>query len=343
MENIECESAIINFNDKRIVRQVKDDFYQLDFISKYCEADLKTVGQFLNSQKFDFFLNLIDENHKVHDYVYLIKQPFGIKFGNVINIDQECFLNELNTDLKRFVFVSDSEECLQALKIGFSKFKRIDVNEFEMNLKTALQVFDKIVEPYKINEKNENDYMRYYKNDLAFNNSTYISSKIVPILFSAFTERSIKDSIEEVSKMEDIVKTIDKDDYISIIKEEGIEFIYWSFRNTVLIINKSTQEVNLSRLWKSALKCSSKNKPKKFSSLLNGKVVNKLIEKYPEFKPVRKAFKNRPILSGRYGPLLYIHYIYNYLRLNYEFPLLTSPNSPDWLRSVMSEMARKYK
>ena len=134
MENIECESAIINFNDKRIVRQVKDDFYQLDLISKYCDADLKTVGQFLNSQKFDFFLNLIDKDHKIYDYVYLIKQPFGIKFGNVIYIDQECFLNELNTDLKRFVFVSDSEECLQALKIGFSKFKRIAVDEFEMNL-----------------------------------------------------------------------------------------------------------------------------------------------------------------------------------------------------------------
>lgn len=119
-----CELISINLYDKTLTRQIKSDLYQLESIAKYCNINAKIIGQFLNSQRFNIFLNAVDENYEVPSYVYLIERPTGVKIGRTFNIDQRYNLNDVNIKLKRLVFVKYVDRCEKALKNAFSKYEK---------------------------------------------------------------------------------------------------------------------------------------------------------------------------------------------------------------------------
>lgn len=316
----DCELVSINLYDRTLTRQIKNDLYQLESIAKYCNINAKIIGQFLNSQRFNIFFNAVDKDFEIPSYVYLIKRPTGIKIGRTFNIDKRYNLNDINIQLKRLVFVKYVDRCEKALKKAFSKYEKTKgLEEFDVNIRIGLQIFDEVVEKYKSDKKIENDYIVYYKDDLNFGNSVYVSSKVIPIIISAFTERSLEDATHDIIITENTAKSIDKNDYLSLVREEGNEFIYWGFRNTIIIINQTTQEVNLSRLWKTTLKNSNKNKSTKLSKFLKINVISGMIKKYPELKPIKRTFKNKPLLNGKYAPLVYIHYVYSYLDIDYAY------------------------
>lgn len=356
----DCELVSINLYDRTLTRQIKNDLYQLESIVKYCNSNLRAISQFLNSQRFNVFLNIVNKDYEVPNYVYLIKRPTGIKIGRTFNIDQRYNLNDINIKLKRLVFVKYVDRCEKALKKAFSKYEKTKgLEEFDVNLKTALQIFDRVVEKYKSDKEIENDYIKIYNNDLNFGNSVYISSKVVPIIISAFTERSLENATHDIVITENAAKTINKNDYLSLIEEEGNEFIYWGFRKTIIIINQTTQEVNLSRLWKTTLKNSNRNKSAKLAKFLDTKIISGMIKKYPELKPVKRTFKNKPLLNGKYAPLVYIHYVYSYLDIDYAYevgkyvtgtfikpPGLrggASLQPKEWIGLTIRRMLEKYK
>lgn len=233
------------------------------------------------------------------------------------------------------------------------------MEEFKVNIRLALQIFDKVVEKYKSDKEVKNDYIKIYNNDLNFGNSVYISSKVVPIIISAFTERSLENATHDIVITENAAKTINKNDYLSLVEEEGNEFIYWGFRKTIIIINQTTQEVNLSRLWKTTLKNSNRNKSAKLAKFLNTKIISGMIKKYPELKPVKRTFKNKPLLNGKYASLVYIHYVYSYLDIDYAYevgkyvtgtfikpPGLKGGSSlspKEWIGFTIGRMLAKYK
>ena len=356
----DCELISINLYNGTLTRQIKSDLYQLESLVKYCNSNLRTIGQFLNSQRFNVFLNIFDKDFEIPNYVYLIKRPTGIKIGRTFDIDQRYNLNDINIKLKRLVFVKYVDKCEKALKNAFSKYERSSgLEEFDVNLKTALQIFDRVVEKYKSDKEIRNDYIKIYNNDINFGSSIYVSSKVVPIIISAFTERSLEDSTHDIVISEKAAKTINKNDYLSLVKEEGNEFIYWGFRNTIIIINQTTQEVNLSRLWKTTLKNSNKNKSTRLSNFLSTKIITGMIKKYPELKPVKRTFKDKPLLNGKYAPLVYIHYVYSYLDIDYAYevgkyvtetfikpPGLKGGSSlspKEWIGLTIRRMLEKYK
>ena len=355
----DCELVSINLYNGTLTRQIKSNLYQLESIAKYCNIDTRTIGQFLNSQRFNIFLNAVDENYEVPNYVYLIKRPTGVKIGRTFNIDQRYNLNDINIKLKRLVFVKYVDKCEKALKKAFSKYEKTKgLEEFDVNIRLALQIFDRVVEKYKSDKEVKNDYIVYYKDDINFGSSVYVSSKVVPIIISVFTERSLENATHDIVISENAAKTINKNDYLSLVEEEGNEFIYWGYRNTIIIINQTTQEVNLSRLWKTTLKNSDKNKSTKLSKFLNTNIISGMIKKYPELKPVRRTFKNKPLLNGKYAPLVFIHYVYSYLDIDYAYEVgkhvtetfIKPPGlrggsrlqPKEWIGFTINKMLKKY-
>ena len=349
IKKLDCELAHINLNGKTIIRQVQNELYQLSSIADYCNSNAKEIGTFLKTHKFNLFLNFLDKHFTIPEYVCLIEKPHGIKIGRTYNIKKQYNLNSENSKLKRLTFVKYIDRCENALKKAFGKYpKSKGVDTFKVDLETAQRIYDRVVEQYKIDEPLENNHIIQYNHDKVYGSGIYVSPEVMTILLSVYGNKSIEEASSDIEIAERAAATIDKNNYASLIKEEGNEFIYWNHGKCIIIINKTTKQVNLSKLWTSASEINGRSKMDLNKFLLR-KPLCDIIEKYPETAPVSKSYKKRPLLNGRYAPIEFIHFVFMYLDIKYAYDIgnyvtdnyIRPPSKSDSLRYEVARLFRE--
>lgn len=88
----------------------------------------------------------------------------------------------------------------------------------------------------------------------------------------------------------------------------------------MIIIDSNTNQLNVSRIWKSILKTDNiHHKLNKFLKTIN---IKRYIDRY-NIKIERKSYKNKPLLNGFYGPIVFIHLILYYLNAKYLLEVAT--------------------
>lgn len=317
----DCEFLHINLNEKTIIRQVQNKLYQLSSIANCCNTDIREIGTFLSTHRFNLFLKFLDKHFTIPEYVYLIEKPYGIKIGRTYNIEKRYNLNSENLKLKRLTFVKYVNRCENALKKAFEKYpKAKGLETFKVGLEIAQKIYDRVVEQYKINEPLKNNHIVQYINDKVYGKNIYVSPEVLTILLSVYGNKSIEEASSDVRIVEHAAATIDKNDYISLVKEEGNEFVYWNYRKCIVIINRTTKQINLSRLWNSALEINGHSKMD-LSKFLLRKPLCDIIKEHPETNPVSKSYKKRPLLNGRYAPIMFMHYVFSYLDIKYAYDI----------------------
>ena len=207
------------------------------------------------------------------------------------------------------------------MKKAFDKYpKAKGLETFKVGLETAQRIYDKVVEQYKINKPLENNHIIQYTHDKIYGSGIYVSPKVLTILLSIYGNKSIEEASSDVRIVEHAAATIDKNNYISLVTEEGNEFVYWNYRKCIVIINRTTKQINLSRLWNSALEINGRSKMK-LSRFLQLKPLCDIIKEHPEANPISRNYKKRPLLNGRYGPAMFMHYIFAYLDIKYAYDI----------------------
>ena len=78
--------------------------------------------------------------------------------------------------------------------------------------------------------------------------------------------------------------------------------------------------INASRLWNTILKSQGKDKTDNtFYRFLQLPRVKEMIKNNPELEPQPKTYQNKPLLNGRYMPVIFVHFIVYHLDAQYAF------------------------
>ena len=245
--------------------------------------DFKTIVSFMCSQRFNFILHCYDHTFQIPEFVYFIVFPDFVKIGRTFDLNQRYSPSELKDSVKRIVFVSDIEATEKELKTKFSeryeKFSEKSSERFKINVrhrKKALSLFDSIVEKHNI-QKIENKHVRYFHMHQIFGSEYYVSSLVCSILISVFCERDFYECSENMKLIEKISGRIDRNDFIAVVKENGRILQYWKYFGYIIIIDMSSNQVNISRFWKSILKTD--NVKDKLSVFLNSAKIKRILQR----------------------------------------------------------------
>ena len=183
----------------------------------------------------------------------------------------------------------------------------------------ALRLFDKISKKYKI-EKIENEHVKYYHMSTIYGTDYYLSYIACSVLISIFANIDYDECLSNINNIELFYDKINKNDFIATVKESSHIFQYWKYHGYVIIIDTSTNQINISRLWKSILKTD--NLKDKLSIFLKSASINRLIKNnYLEI--ISKEYDNKPLLNGKYAPIVFIHLMLHYLNTKYMFEVAT--------------------
>ena len=292
--------------------------YKLASIIPILGEKLKNIISFVNSQMFNYCLHCYDPSYIIPQYVYFIIFDGFVKIGRTYNLKRRYTPSELKDNVKRIVFIENVKECEKELKDKFkNKYKYYIENSLERfvikDIKRALQLFDSIVKKYKI--KNiENPHIKYYHMDKQYGTDYYISYSVVSLLISTYKDINYDECLYNINNIELFYNKINKNDFVSSFKEEEHLFNYWKYYGYMIIIDSNTNQLNISRLWKSILKTDSlKDKLYRFLNLTD---IKRLI-KEENIKIETRKYKNKPLLNGKYGPIFFIHLILHYLNAKY--------------------------
>ena len=303
-------------------KSVDTKFYTLSSIAKTCKVPKKAFESFIQTQKFQACAKCFINDFKMSESVYLI--DYGrhiVKIGRTFNINERYPPSVINNLLVSVVPVSNMEECERKLIAKFkSVFTLHQGNEFFKvpDVEGAANVFNSIAEKYRVDESNDNKYIKYYSKDKKFGTCIMIHPELVPILLSLYSKYSDYNQI--INTFELIERETDKvniNDFASTFEESESRFYYWKFNGYTVIVDIKNDQINASRLWNSI--CESQNitpKPK-LSVFLKSKFMSNVMKLHPEIKIESRSFRDKPLLNGKYLPSYFAHFIVHQLDAKY--------------------------
>ena len=306
----------------KIERLMNENLYSLSSIAKLCHCEINLLAKFIISQRFNFILHCFDPSFKIPNAVYFITFPDFVKIGRTFDLKQRYSPSELKDNVKRIVFVSDVAATEKELKTEFSKkfevFSEKSLERFKIdNMRKALELFDRIVEKHKTKEV-ENKHVKFFDSDEQIGTGYFVSPTAASILISSFCNFDLNLCKSFIETVENFYRRIDKNDFVASFSEGRERFQYWKFHGYIIIVNLNTEEVNISRLWKSILKSEKQEifADKRLSKFLQRSNVKKLISKN-NLKIQKVSYRDRPLMNGKWAPVMFVHVILYELNSKY--------------------------
>lgn len=322
-EILECN---ITINNKKyiIIKSLSNNMYKLSSIISILNTNIHAVTKFISSQTFNYCLHSYDNSYKIPSYVYFLKFSDHVKIGRTYRIDKRYASSIVKNNLKRIVFVNNIEKAEKELKTEFSKkYKYYKDNSLEgfkvKDIKRALELFDKISKKYKIKET-ENPHVKYYYMNTTYGTDYYLSYISCSLLISLFADIDYNECLSNINNIELFYNKINKNDFIATVKESNHTFQYWKYHGYIIIIDISTNQINISRLWKSIIKTD--NLKDELHIFLKTANISRLI-KNNHIQIKSEKYKKKPLLNGKYAPIVFIHLILHYLNAKYMFEVAT--------------------
>ena len=322
------EVLTYTLNNMKISKHVSNNMYLLKSICALIpKHKYKQITSFLSSLRFQYILQAYDEDYKTQEFVYYIQYDDYVKIGRTFDIKKRYQPRDIKDRVHRLVFVDDVDECESELietftfnytvykgKEGFDITKQEDINK-------SLALFDVIVDKYTSNIKvNISKHVQHYTHDPIFGTGFYLSPLAASIVLNTFSNKQYKECKTFFETVEMISGNVDKMDYLSLFVEEKDAFFYWKFHGYTVIVNMDKNLINASRLWNTILKAQGKEKSDNtFFRFLQLPRVEEMIKRNPGLEPVSKTYKKRPLLNGRYMPVIFVHFIVYYLDAQYAF------------------------
>ena len=225
------------------------------------------------------------------------------------------------------MFVKNVDKCEQELIKNFSKkydtYKGREgfVIKSQHDISDSLELFDKITNKYSKNiTENMNNHVQHFVRDKIFGTGYYLSSLVASIILNVFSNTDYRDCKRFFNTVETVSNKFDKSDYISSFTEGNDNFFYWKFHGYTVIVNTDKNLINASRLWNTIIKTQGKKmEDNTFFRFLQLPRIKNMIKEDNELKPISMKFKKRPLLNGRYMPVIFVHFIVYYLDAKYAF------------------------
>ena len=140
------------------------------------------------------------------------------------------------------------------------------------------------------------------------------------IILNVYGGKEYKECKLFIDTIERMDRNFNKSDYISTFIESGEAFFYWKYHGYSVIVNMDKNLINASRLWNTILKAQGKySKKKRFARYLEAPRTKEIIENHPEAEPVKLHYAARPLLNGRYMPIIFAHFILDRLDAKYSY------------------------
>ena len=298
--------------------------YTLESISKLLSVSINELIPFLNSQRFNYMLHCYDSSYEIPQFVYFITFPEFVKIGRTFDLKRRYSPSELKDNVKRIEFVCNVTSAEKELKDEFAKrfekFSTRSPERFEIpenKINSALKLFDGIIEKYKQKEiKNKEEYIEKFIMDKQFGSGYFVSDVVCSILISAFSRIDYSSCLNVIRTIETSFRKLDKNDFVSVFEEERNLFQYWKYYGYIIILNMTTKEVNISRFWKSILKTDNLKIKTSLYHYIHQDNIQNFLKKY-DMKISKTTYKKRPLINGKWAPVVFVHLILHYLNARY--------------------------
>lgn len=260
----------------------------------------------------------MNPNYEIPKYVYLIVIDGYVKVGRTYSIEARYSLKKIEEGLKKLVYVNDDKAAEIALKNEFNEAyeRRPGHQEFfkVRSLKYAIQRFNRIVSRFVVNVNHPNEHVKTFVNDVIYGTNTFISNDAFAVVVSAFADKSIESCCQLIARIDRIYNKVDKNNFIAVFKDEDEIYQYWKFYGYIIIVNNDTKLVNISRLWKTIAEVNNYNGTIKLKDFLRTDRIRSLAE---HSEIITRKYQERPLLNGRWAPIIFVHLILYYLNPKY--------------------------
>ena len=322
------EMLTYTLGDMKVTKHTSNNMYTLDSIHKLVPGiSFRSITNFLSTSRFQFMLQAYDANFVKREYVYYIQFDNHIKIGKTYDIVKRYQPKEIKDRVKRLVFVKNVNNCEDNLIKNFEKkYNKYKGRESfritsQNDIAESLHLFDSVVENYKITTNDDlAKHVQHYRSDKIFGTGFYLSPLTASIILNVFGSADYsqcKVFIETVEKMD---SKFNKSDYISVFEEGNDSFFYWKFHGYTVIVNIDKNTINASRLWNTVLKSQNRNSKKyPFTNFLKRQHTQEIFKINSEAKPIKLHYNNRPLLNGRYMPIVFAHFILQHLDAKYSY------------------------
>ena len=312
------EVIVYKWNGYRIEKSISLNMISCESILEILNIQKATLTKFLSSQRFNFCLHFINPNYKIPSYVYLIVIDGYVKIGRTYSIDARYSLKDIKDGLKRLVYVNNNRLAEKELKNAFEKVyeRRPGHQEFFIvgYLRSALELFDTIVSRFTINVNPSNEHVKTFERHAKYGTNTFISNDAFTVVVSAFADKSIESCCQLIARIDAIYNKVDKNNFIAIFKDEDETYQYWKFYGYIIIVNNNLKLVNISRLWKTIAEVNNYHGRMGLRDFLASDRIRKLRE---HSEIITRTYQKRPLLNGKWAPLIFIHLILYYLNPRY--------------------------
>ena len=312
------EVIIYKWNGHCIEKSIELGMISCESIMDILDVSKTNLTVFLSSQRFNFCLHLLNPNYEIPKYVYLIVIDGYVKIGRTYSIEARYSLKKTNEGLKRLVYVNDDKATERALKNEFSGAyeRRPGHQEFFIvnSLKYAIQRFDRIVSKFTIDVNPVNEHVKTFEKHVKYGTNTFISNDAFKVVVSAFADKSIESCCRLITRIDTIYNKVDKNNFIAVFKEEGDTFQYWRFYGYIIIVDNNSKLVNISRLWKTIAGINNYHGKMKLKDFLRTDRIRTLRE---ESEIIVKNYPKRPLLNGKWAPIIFVHLILYHLNPKY--------------------------
>ena len=322
------ELLTYTLNNMKISKHVSNDMYTLYSLHALLpNHEYKTLTNFLLSLRFQYILQAYDPDYKTEQFVYYIQFNDYVKVGRTFDIKKRYQPKDINDKVRRLVFVNDVDRCERDLINSFSQHYQVCKGKEGFDITTqqairdSLALFDVIVDKYTSDVKvNISKHIQHYTHDPIYGTGFYLSPLAASIVLNTFSNKEYSECRMFFKTIEMISGKVDKTDYLSLFMEGGDAFFYWKFHGYTVIVNMTKNLINASRLWNTVLDAQGKDRSEnKFYKFLRTQRVADMIKRNPELEPVSLSYKKRPLLNGRYMPVIFVHFIVYYLDAHYAF------------------------
>lgn len=312
------EVIIYKWNGHCIEKSIELGMISCESILEILNIQKATLIKFLSSQRFNFCLHLLNPSYTIPSYVYFIVIDGYVKIGRTYSIDARYSLMKIKDGLKRLVYVNNDKAAEKALKNAFGEVyeRRPGHQEFFIveYLRKALSLFDTIVSRFAINVNTPNEHVKTFVKHITYGTNTFISNDAFKVVVSAFADKSIESCCRLIARIDTIYNKVDKNNFIAVFKDGDETYQYWRFYGYIIIVNNNLKLVNISRLWKTIAKVNNYHGRMGLRDFLASDRI-KTLREHSEI--ITRTYQKRPLLNGKWAPLIFVHLILYYLNPKY--------------------------
>ena len=154
---------------------------------------------------------------------------------------------------------------------------------------------------------------------LVYVNNDKAAEKALKNAFGEVYERrpghqSIESCCWSIARIDTIYNKVDKNNFIAVFKDGNETYQYWRFYGYIIIVNNNLKLVNISRLWKTIAKVNNYHGRMGLRDFLASDRIRTLRE---HSEIITRTYQKRPLLNGKWAPLIFVHLILYYLNPRY--------------------------